>query len=267
MPPPSFLDKVGEIFTTSFTQHATSQLTFKGPALQGIRKDKLTSLGYQTAINLLHDHEKYMRLNPIVIDTHEIDPTSDEGLKLDVPALLDAFKDPDDADQSKPEDVEDINHTRPGSGGQYWRHYSITDSLPHPFGLPGTTNLTYQAALHDLRDGFESLVLAAAGVTIYGRLRVRESAQRADGESGFAVDIGERGLWLQEKVEVRCWLGMGWYIQKSLGESHGVAHERFRAWWEGEVRRRVVAGVWEGRGRQGSEDSERTGRSVGPGRQ
>jgi len=88
---------------------------------------------------------------------------SEEGRKLNVPKLLAEFA----AAATSPTDTESY-----GANTQSWTHYNVTDGLPHPFGLPGTTALLYTIALRNVADRFESLVTAAGGVNIHDGIRV-----------------------------------------------------------------------------------------------
>ena len=180
-----------------------------------------------------------MRLNPIVTDCHAVTADSDEGRKLSVPKLLSEFAEtgagPPLATATSPTDTESYGANLAG-----WTHYSVTDNLPYPFGIPGNRVLRYTIALRNVADGLESLVAAAAGVTIHGGIRVISAAEGRDGSDGFR-ERGEKQLWLQERAEVRCWVGTGWYVEKTLRESHESAYERFRAWWEREVRMQLSA--------------------------
>jgi hypothetical protein len=233
---PSFLNSLSALLTSTFNQTATSQLTFTAPPRPptNVPKDQLDTLGLETGVKLLHDHLNYVRLNPIVTDCHPVTADSDEGRKLNVPKVLAEFAGAEFAgtNPTSPTDTESANL----SG---WVHYLVTDALPHPFGLPGNTVLKYVIALRNEPDGFESLVAAAGGVTIHGDIRVVSAPEGRDGSDGFRDRVGEKKLWLQERAEVRCWVGTGWYIQKTLRDSHEEAHERFRGWWEKEVRSRV----------------------------
>lgn len=235
------------MLTSAFSQTVTSPLTLAAPPQppSNISPAKLHALGLETGIKLLHDHINFVRLNPIVTDCRVIAADSEEGRRLNVPKLLADFADtPPLTNVTSPTDAESANL----SG---WVHYLVTDSLPYPFGLPGSTLLKYVIALRNEPDGFESLVAAAGGVIIHGDIRVVRAAEGRDGSDGFR-ERGEKKLWLQERAEVRCWVGTGWYIEKTLRESHESAHERFREWWEREVRSRVAGSGGEARAGAGA---------------
>ena len=249
--PGSFLETLSAMLTSTFNQTATSQLTFAVPPPRpssNIASQPLDALGLDTGIKLLHDHINYVYLNPIVTDCHAVTADSDEGRKLNVPKLLAEFADQANGGgggggggvplpaiiPASPTDTESY-----GANVSGWKHYSVTDNLPNPFGLPGKTMLKYTIALRNVADGFESLVAAAGGVTIYGSIRVIRASEGLDGENGFRDRGAEKKLWLQERAEVRCWVGTAWYVGKTLRESHESAHERFRGWWEREVRKRL----------------------------
>jgi len=235
----SFFETLSAMFTSTFNQTATSELTLTAPldALADAPTDKLDALGLETGVALLHDHVNYVKLNPIVTDCHVVTADSDEGRKLNVPKVLAEFAGIPGASSA-------ASATSPTDGESYganlngWIHYSVTDSLPHPFGLPGTTVLKYVIALRDEPDGLESLVAAAGGVMIHGGIKVVRAAEGRDGWDGFR-ERGEKKLWLQEWAEVRCWIGTGWYVSKTMRDSHDEAHERFREWWEKEMRSRI----------------------------
>ena len=199
------MSSLATLLTTHFTLNTTTQLKLNHPTSPPPSTSKLV----QTAIALLREHETYIRLNPLVTAVTAVPPKES---KVDVAALLREFE----SDETKTDDDEDAKD---------WTHYSITDSLPYPLGLPGTQDLKYAVALKDLADGMESLVLAPAGVTILGNvvLEVREG------------DAGEETLWLRECARVRCWWGMAWYIRGTMGQSHERLHEGFRGLWESRV--------------------------------
>jgi len=235
----SFFEVRSDMFTSTFNQTATSQLTFTSPPRPpaDVSTDKLDALGLETAIALLHDHVNFVKLNPIVADCHVVTPDSAEGRKLNVQKVLAEYAGTPGAASAalatSPTDSESYGANLSG-----WIHYSVTDSLPHPFGLPGSTVLKYVIALRNEPDGFESLVAAAGGVTIHGGIKVVRAAEGRDGRDGYR-EQGEKKLWLQEWAEVRCWVGTGWYVAKTMRDSHDEAHERFRAWWEKEMKSRM----------------------------
>jgi hypothetical protein len=236
---PSFLETLSAMFTSTFNQTATSELTFTAPPRPpaDAPTDKLNALGLETGVALLHNHVSFVKLNPIVADCHVVAADSVEGRKLNVPKVLAEFAGTPGASSAasttSPTDSESYGANLSG-----WIHYSVTDSLPHPFGLPGTTVLKYVIALRNEPDGFESLVAAAGGVMIHGGIKVVRAAEGRDGMDGYR-ERGEKKLWLQEWAEVRCWVGTGWYVSKTMRDSHDEAHERFRAWWEKEVRSKM----------------------------
>jgi hypothetical protein len=236
---PSFFDTLSAMLTSTFNQTATSELTLTAPPRPPAEAptDKLDALGLETGVALLHDHVNYVKLNPIVTDCHVVTADSVEGRKLNVPKALAEFTGTpgvsSTASTISPTDSESYGTNLDG-----WTHYSVTDSLPYPFGLPGTTVLKYVIALRNEPDGLESLVAAAGGVIIHGGIKVVRAAEGRDGINGYR-EHGEKKLWLQEWAEVRCWVGTGWYVSKTMRESHDEAHERFRAWWEKEVRSRM----------------------------
>jgi hypothetical protein len=239
-----FREPLSAMFTAAFSQTATSPLAFSAPTrpLPALAEESVLAAGLETGVALLHDHVGYVRLNPIVTDCHAVAADSDEGRKLNVPKLLADFAEMDQpavSGPSPPTDPEQPANGGGGGGGGGWTHYTVTDALPHPFGLPGSTLLKYTIALRNLPDGIETLVASPGGVTIHGDIRVVSACEGRDTERGWRDRRGEKKLWLQERTDVRCWAGTAWYIRKTLGESHEAAHERVREQWETEVRRRV----------------------------
>jgi hypothetical protein len=169
----------------------------------------------EAAIDHLHDHISYIRQSPIVIACEELDPNSSEAQRLDPVKLAHDF------------DLDAECGERAAQATSPWHHYAITDELPLPFGL--TSHLRYQAAIRNMADGIENFVLAPSGVTISGVVRV-EARERDD---------GRQSLWLMEAVHVSCWRGMGWYIEKTLRESHEMLADHFRNQWEETWKRKL----------------------------
>ena len=239
-----FMVTMSDFFTTFFPTNATTELRFTTslPTDGDIIPAKVIEFGRKTAVDLLHDHQGYVRLNPIVTDIQPLDQTDEEWHDLDPAKILEDF------DKLHPgQSVEPPGTFQVGPGNALdWKHYIITDQLPHPMGLPGTTKLVYQVAFRDTDQGFDSLVLAAGGVTIHGSYRVVKRIRESDRINGNEINEhpagAEEKLWLQESAEIKCWKGTGWYIKKTLNDSHGDAHERFRVAWEEETRRRLQRG-------------------------
>src|SRR5271155_962935 len=89
----SFFETLSAMFTSTFNQTATSQLTLTTPLDLPAEAptDKLDALGLKTGVALLHDHVSYVKLNPIVTDCYVVTADSDEGRKLNVPKVLAEF--------------------------------------------------------------------------------------------------------------------------------------------------------------------------------
>lgn len=96
--------------------------------------------------------------------------------------------------------------------------YSVKNRIDHlPFGLfPGS--VTYNAGFADLENGIRTVVYAPMGLVIREVWKI-------------SVDNGEEGEdgtkpWLVEDGQMECWLGMGWFVRRTLGEAHRVLGER-----------------------------------------
>ena len=240
-----FIETMSDFFTTFFPSSATTELRFTTslPTDSDIIPAKVIEFGRRTAVDLLHDHQAYARLSPIVTDVQPLDQTDDEWHDLNPAKILADF----DKLLLHGQSVEPPGTFQAGPGDALdWKHYMITDHLPHPLGLPGTTKLEYQVAFRDNDEGFDSLALAAGGVTIHGSYRVVKRIRESDRVNGNEINEhptgAEEKLWLQESAVIKCWKGTGWYVKKTLNESHADAHERFRATWEKETRRRLERG-------------------------
>jgi hypothetical protein len=199
--------------TSRFTQSSRSELrpTFSPPS----PPLDLFQSQVDAAIDSLHDHIAYIRLNPIVVGCEELDPTSSEAQRLDPAKVAHDF------------DLDAEFGERAAQATSPWHHYAITDELPLPFGM--TSHLQYQAAIRNMADGIESFVLAPSGVTIAGIVRI-EARERDD---------GRQSLWRIETVHVSCWRGVGWYVEKTLRESHEMLAEQFRNGWEERWKRKL----------------------------
>ncbi|KAF4302088.1 hypothetical protein GTA08_BOTSDO09983 [Botryosphaeria dothidea] len=105
--------------------------------------------------------------------------------------------------------------------------YIITDRLPYlPFGL-WTGELHIYAEFVDKADGVLTKVRAPGGFVSEGVYSVRE----------------EEGKWMvEESVEARCPLGLGWYVEGTTKKSHEVILGKFVE----EVRTRIEKKKGEG---------------------
>jgi len=179
----------------SFSYAYTSLLEL--PPLGDHPHGEMRKAAFQTALDILHDHEAMIQLNPLVtsveLDDVEYVDVAYESVKLGV---------------SVPEAPATMQ-------------YKIVDKLPLPFGY--AKDLVYHAALHNLPSGMESITNAGGGVAIYG------------GWSLEWDEANENVLKLVEKDQIMCNWFLSLYIKSTLGFSHKTLHERFRDEWRGRL--------------------------------
>lgn len=83
--------------------------------------------------------------------------------------------------------------------------YELTDRINYLPGIRG--HVRYRACFHDTPQGLQTHIYAPMGVHI----RNEWSVQRGD---------EPKGLYLQERVELRCPLGMTGFIRRTLTRAH-----------------------------------------------
>ncbi|KAJ5310910.1 uncharacterized protein N7443_003371 [Penicillium atrosanguineum] len=81
--------------------------------------------------------------------------------------------------------------------------YELTDRINYLPGLRG--QVRYRACFHDTPQGLQTHIYAPMGVDIRNEWSVRR---------------GGEGLYLQERVELRCPLGMTGFIRRTLTRAH-----------------------------------------------
>lgn len=86
-------------------------------------------------------------------------------------------------------------------GHMVW--YELTDRINYLPGLRG--HVRYRACFHDTPQGLQTHIYAPMGVDIRNEWSVRR---------------GNEGLYLRERVELRCPLGMTGFIRRTLTRAH-----------------------------------------------
>jgi hypothetical protein len=177
------------------------------------------------ALRLLHNHDNYFTLNPVITEYHEILQGCPEARKLDPIKLLAEFSGQTSSDMSRTPSTRSLSTKRSASE---WKYYSVTDSIPLPVSLI-KSETTYQVAVRNTEDGIESLVLAPSDFILHNTLRIESRG------SSWDENISRETLWLVEAAEVRCWRGLAWYFENNLAQSQKLLHERFRVAWDRDV--------------------------------
>lgn len=142
-------------------------------------------------IDLFHDHESMIRLNPLVTSFQ----------RCLVPP------------NASPDEVQSI-----------W--YEITDKISYFPGLSGS--VTYKACLHDLPDALQTHIYAPAGVRIRGRWSV---GGNMPGEPRQPVELRREGvpmegLYVREEVDLTCNIFLSSITKKNLKAGHAELVER-----------------------------------------
>ncbi|KAK4103627.1 hypothetical protein N658DRAFT_391129, partial [Parathielavia hyrcaniae] len=146
----------------------------------------------QIALDLVHNHEEMIDLNPLVKERHII-PTP-------------------------PHAQADELHCQ-------W--YSLTDKISYFPGVAG--DVSYTCAFNDLPTGLQTHCYAPAGLTIRDKWTVGGSLP---GEPTEPVELGLRvppsGLYLREDVDMRCNVIMTGFVKKTLKKSHAALVDRLK---------------------------------------
>jgi hypothetical protein len=102
--------------------------------------------------------------------------------------------------------------------------YSITDKITY---MPGVqSSVTYNACMHDLKDGLQTHTFAPAGVEIRGRWLIGGTLP---GETPKPTELGlgvpSQGLYLHEQTDLKCNFLMTSFIKKNLKKAHAQVVE------------------------------------------
>ena len=152
----------------------------------------------QIGVDMLHDHDEMIELNPLVIEHHPIKPPKD------CPA--------------------EEYHCA-------W--HSLTDKLSYFPGVKG--QVTYKAAFHDMPWGIQTHIMAPAGLDIREKWSI---GGNMPGEPREVLELGLKGaprdgLYLREDCDMRCNLMLTPYVKRNLKKSHEVLVARLLS--KGEV--------------------------------
>ncbi len=181
------------------------------PAPTGVQTPQsVIAAGQSTAFEMANDPIFMCKLNPLVQNVVELDPSDPKCVNY--VAMAKSF------------DV-DLNAEYATEG---WRQYAITDKL-NPF--PGyTTDLTYHSAIRRTKDGMEALTNAGSGVTIYGRFSIKVAEPR----DVLALDASDGKGWVVNYLEtnvLKCNTLLSYYVKATTDKSHRAAHGRFKELW------------------------------------
>ena len=154
----------------------------------------------QIGVDMLHDHDEMIELNPLVIEHHPMKPPKD------CPA--------------------EEYHCA-------W--HSLTDRLSY---LPGGLvkgQVTYKAAFHDMPWGIQTHILAPMGLDIREKWSI---GGNMPGEPREVLELGLKGaprdgLYLREDCDMKCNIMMTAYVKRNMKKSHEVLVARLLS--KGEV--------------------------------
>jgi hypothetical protein len=187
-----------DFFTSTFSHTQTTRLPTSFPLSK--------SDPYQTALSLIHNPSALISLNPLVTNFEELDPQDP-----DIPPILLTHP----STSQSPYAIGQNQAKKP-------LYFRITESKPLFWGLY-TAHIVFHISYLRVPDGCDTVVAAAAGVSIDGTWRVQKMDSFLEG--------GEEEVSLVETASISCPSIFSWFIQGSLGESHEELHRRFVGMW------------------------------------
>ena len=261
-------------------------------SLQKLAPTQIASIGHDTALNLLHSSEDFIRSNPLVQNVRPL--TSQDNGYIDVPAWCEAFN---------------LNYAGdPERGvGSEWQQFEITDKLS--WGL-GSSDLIYVTAMRRIPGGFESVTSPGSGVKIYGRFEILRPSElgRLNGTKPTNLSLPESDdqqqrpksrdysagapnavpgwtapaaanntaastpqptstsetglLHFIEHNETRCNALLSLYIKATNAKAHRTMHENFKRRWSEVVKGRLSEEVVKHGGEVGALPRGRVGEVV-----
>lgn len=103
--------------------------------------------------------------------------------------------------------------------------FSLTDRIEY---LPGLLQgkINYRASFHDTPRGLRTHIEAPLGVDIWNEWTVCSNRT-----SEVEPELKDKppGVYLREKVELRCPLGMAFFVRRNIEKSHSILVERLSA--------------------------------------
>ena len=101
--------------------------------------------------------------------------------------------------------------------------FTLTDRIQYLPGIQG--QIHYRASFHDTPRGLRTHIQAPLGVDIWNEWTVCSHPSEVDSE----LQDKPPGLYLREKVELRCPLGMAFFVRRNIEKSHSTLVERLSA--------------------------------------
>ena len=145
----------------------------------------------EIVLAFLHNHEKMIDLNPLVIDRSPIAPP---------------------------------RHASAEEQNCIW--YTITDRIKYVSGGWLSGDVSYTCAFHDLPTGLQTHCFAAMGLDIRDKWSVGGSLP---GEPPEVQELGlnapKTGLYLREDLDFKCNVLMAGFVKKTLKKSHSTLVE------------------------------------------
>ena len=150
----------------------------------------------ETVIEMLHDHDSMIELNPLVIEHHPIPPPKNAPAEEFAKCV--------------------------------WQQ--LTDRVQY---LPGglvSSKVAYNASFYDLPYGLQTHIYAPLGLDIKGKWSVGGSLP---GEPRVKEELGMKlpreGLYLREDCDMKCNILMTGFVKKTLQKAHEVLVARLMA--------------------------------------
>lgn len=142
-------------------------------------------------LRFLHNHEKMIDLNPLVIDRSPIPPPP---------------------------------HASAEEQACVW--YTITDRIKYVSGGWLSGDVNYTCAFHDLPTGLQTHCFAAMGVDIRDKWTVGGSMPGEPPETQeLGLNAPKSGLYLREDLDFKCNVLMASFVKKTLKKSHSTLVE------------------------------------------
>lgn len=96
--------------------------------------------------------------------------------------------------------------------------FALTDRINYLPGVQGKVN--YRASFHNMPRGLRTHVCAPLGVEIWNEWAL--CSNRAGSEVEPELRDKPEGLYLREKVDLRCPLGTSFFVRRNIKKSHSI---------------------------------------------
>jgi len=182
--------------------------------------DQIQSRGLKTAVDMLHQPEIMIALNPLVQHYSRVDPT-DEPRLVNLDKLAPDFN----VTLAPKPHCPSFADSRNGE----FVHYEIIDKFEFLGGMSSKL-MTYRACFRPLYDTDHTMIVKGLGRESIGLETISDPGSGVSLLGKWIVSVDDRKpgfLVLTESVKVHCNVFLGWYVRSQLEGAHGALHKEF----------------------------------------